>query len=392
MRRSRARASPRAPRRTAAGRRRAPCRSRPATVPTSASTTLVGSGGNEVVGDRRPHHPRPGHDVPSASHASRRARSSVSRSRSGGRTSARSSTPFHPTIRFSAACPGERLDVRAELGELRRALLARVADDGGDLGRERGGERGDRADGARLATPVDQRLRADEDVEAVEHVPLERVHGVSETFIPTTFSASSRRRASGAGSNAYPAVWRTRRRRTAAGRRPPRRRAGACAARSGSSLKYGGPITATASAPVSAACAAKRDRVRRHLRAAVRGDEHPARDRLDPELEASAALLGRSRTASPFVPRRGHPVQPGAREVGVRQEGRLVERRPPRASGVEAAAIAPRRRAISGARGPRARARPSRRMRRSRVSGRFTSSTHCTYSRWWLYESRAKAS
>ena len=69
------------------------------------------------------------------------------------------------------------LDGRAELTETRGSFGARLANDRGDLARERRGERRHRTDRSRRTPLRDQRLRADEDVEAGQEVLRETLPG-----------------------------------------------------------------------------------------------------------------------------------------------------------------------------------------------------------------------
>ena len=305
---------------------------------------------------------------------------SASRSRSGGRTSGRSAHALPARRRASAPrAGGTTPSSRGAPPSRGRALLGRLADDGRDLLGERRRERRDGADGARLATAVDERLGADEDVEAVEEVALERVPRACPR-------PSSRRRCpppravapASPGRRRTRRSPRTRRRRTAAARRPRRPRAGARAARRASSLKYGGPITATASAPASAACAAS---ATVSASSARRSARRRAPARRPPRASARArggARRASERTASPFVPNASTPSSPAPdEEVGVRPERVLVERAPRRRR-----AASRRRRSRRGAApsARRAALAPTRStvpaMRRARVSGRFASSTH----------------
>ena len=91
-------------------------------------------------------------------------------------------------------------------------------------GRERRGESRDGSDGAGLDAAVDERLGADEDVEAGEEIGLERLpRSVADLEADEVRGVVPRRRSSRGRSGSPPCV-RTRRRRTGAARRPPQRR------------------------------------------------------------------------------------------------------------------------------------------------------------------------
>ena len=90
-------------------------------------------------------------------------------------------------------------------------------------------------------------------------------------------------------------------------------------------MKYGGPITATASAR-RRRVSGEGDRVRRRLGAAVRGHQNAATESLEPELEPAPALLDGEEHGLAVRPEREHAVQPGTgEEVRIRRERGLVE-------------------------------------------------------------------
>ncbi len=70
-----------------------------------------------------------------------------------------------PEQALESRLPGEALDEGPQLGEARRAVRRRIADDRCYLARERRGERRHCADRSGAQTLMDQRFGPDEDVE-----------------------------------------------------------------------------------------------------------------------------------------------------------------------------------------------------------------------------------
>ena len=115
---------------------------------------------------------------------------------------------------------------------------------------------------------------------------------------------------------------RTRRRRTAAARRRPRRASKWATSSSSSRAKYGGPITATASAPSSAACAASATVSAVVCAPAVHGDLQPAVAGGDEELGGDAPAVPRARRACPRRSCRGRARRPARDRRGSRRTAR----------------------------------------------------------------------
>ena len=122
----------------------------------------------EVVGDGRSDRARARYD--DSSHPRSSWRSPSLSCRSGRRTSSRSGTPRRPRMNLSAAWRGKRSITARSSPSATAPASCRLSHDGRDLVRERGREAGDRADGARGDTVEDERLGADEDVEALEQI------------------------------------------------------------------------------------------------------------------------------------------------------------------------------------------------------------------------------
>ena len=146
-----------------------------AIAPDSARTTSRAPFEREMVGDRGADDAAACYD--DASHRCELARLLRVRSRSGARTSDPTGTPRAARIRFIAAWRGKRSTAARSSASDAAPAAARVCDDRRDLLRERRGERRHGTDRAGLDAPVDQRLGADEDVEAEREVRLERVPG-----------------------------------------------------------------------------------------------------------------------------------------------------------------------------------------------------------------------
>ena len=285
------------------------------------------------------------------------------------------------------------LDERAKLAEPRRALGRRVPHDGRDFRGKRRREGGDGADRTVRQAVGDERLRPDEHVEAGQHV-LART---APTACPRP-SARRRSRRRREDARAPPArsrsrsSRRTRRRRTAAARTRSPPRGSARTAPSRRAEKYGGPMTTTASAPTSAACAASVT-----VSVVVCAPQCTATwsRRSDACRKRSAARRRSStpsRIPSPAVPRARIPSRPAATKKSTSGA---------KASSSSMLPVVPERRHRRRQRAPQQRrhggAPPSRTRRtvsatrRDRVSVRFAPSTHSTYSRRWVKERASKA-
>ena len=336
-----------------------------------------------MVRDRGADDARAGYDEPAASHASSSATSAPSRSRSGGRTSGRIGDALPGGHALERGVPRERLHRRAERRQRRRPLLGRIADDRRDLLGERGRERGDGADRTCLATAVDERLRADEDVEPVQQVALERLPRSVRDLHPDDVvgllpKSRQHRRVERVPGRRGELVDVERERRAGGSRREEvralRRRVQLEVRRA----DHGDGVRARLRR-----VGRQRDGV---LRAsALRSARPPARARRPPR--ASARARGGARRASGAPPRRSSRTRAPrrarrpTRKSAYGPNASSSSRAPPSASGVEAAAIAPRRRVISAASAPAPTRSTVAAMRRARVSGRLASSTHSTYSR-----------
>ena len=152
--------------------------------------------------------------------------------------------------------------------------------------------------------------------------------GESETFIPATLSASSRRcsehggveRVAGGGRELVDVERKRRARR--------RCREEVRALRLRVELEVRRPDHRDGVGARLRRVRRERDRVRGRLRSAVSGHEHPVANGLDPERQAAAPLVDREQYGLAVRPECEHSVEPGAHEeVRVRPERRLVEPR-----------------------------------------------------------------
>ena len=261
---------------------------------------------------------------------SRPPTSSGSRSRSGARTSGRSGTPLRRDDALQRGVAREGLDPRAQL---HRAPAAPSSVGSRTTAATSSGNADASADTAPTAPAsrrtVDQRLRADEDVEPVDQVALERLpRGVRHLHPDEVVGLLPQMREHRRVERRSRRSPRTRRRRTAAARTPPPRPARCARCAAGSSLKYGGPITATASAPASAACAARATVSAVVCAPQCAATSSASADRLEPPLEAAPALVDGEQHRLAVRAEGEHAVETGVeQEVRVRPEHVLVEPR-----------------------------------------------------------------
>ena len=298
--------------------------------------------------------------------------------RSGARTSSRHGHALEREEPLQRGLPREALDEGAQLAEPRGSLGGRVANDRGDLARERRRERRDRATRAARHPVRDERLGADEDVEARQEVLLERLERRVRDLetddvrrvVAKTLEHGRRDRVSG------------------------RRRELVDVERHRRARRRGGEEVAVLRLLVElevrraddddgvgadlGRVRGERHGVRGRLSAAVNGDLQPLVGRLQEEIGHLATLLDAQE--DPFARRSEREEAVEARldeEVGERAE-RVV---------VDCAAVLAERRDRGGeraAQGVTARFLATRSpcaIRRARVSGRFASSTQSTYSR-----------
>ena len=280
----------------------------------------------EVVRDGGADDARAGYDEPAASHASSSATSAASRSRSGGSHVGADRDALPGGHALERGVPRKRLHRRAERRQRRCPFLGRIADDRRHLLGERGRERGDGADRTRLATAVDERLRADEDVEPVKQVALERLPWSVRDLHPDDVvrllpKSRQHRRVERVPGRRGELVDVERERRAGCSRREEVRTL--CRR---VQLEVRRPDHCHGVRARLRRVGRQRDGVLRALRSAVRSHQDPPGDRFEPALEPAAALVGRQEHRLAVRPERQHPVEPGAHEeVGVRPERVVVE-------------------------------------------------------------------
>ena len=334
------RAAPPPRSRTAGARRPSPSRSsRRRSAPRSASTTSRAPSEREVVRDASADRARAGDD--DSSHASSSRCSSAVERAQRRRARPRARARRAGRARFAAAWNGNRSSARAQLAIRRRR--ASIAHERRPRLGKRGGERRHRAGGAALACPARcSASGADEDVEPVEQVRLERLPRRVGDLQPARFGAALAQPLEHRERHRVPAARRelvdVERQRVAGraaaaanARAAPRRRARSTAARSPRPRpRRLGRVRG------------ERDGVGGRLRAAVRRSTGSA-GRRGTARPRACARRAESRIPSPVVPSARMPSSAArGQEVDVRPEGLLVEARPASRSGVRAAASAPR--------------------------------------------------
>ena len=339
---SRARAPPRPRSRTAAARRPSPARSsRPRSRRGRTARRRARRASARWYAMLAPIAPAPATRITAARAPRARRRRATAAARARRRGSARPSSPRRPS---RAPWNGKRSSARAQPLGLGGALRRRLVHERGDHLRIGGGQPRHRARRAGREPARDERLGADEDVEPVEQVRLDRLPRLVGDLEP----AQVRRPSRAAARPPRPAprsrsARRTRRRRTAAARTRPRPRRSAPRAPRSSSVKNGGAITATAAAPASAACAASAavSAVDCAPQCTATGTRPPrgARRRARPRAAARRARAAAPRPSCRARARRRSP--PATRKSTYGANAASSSAAPPSRSGVSAAANAP---------------------------------------------------